>query len=161
MQSVKLVTAAFLAMAVLGGPALAGPDTNTSGGLTIQGAGLAVHGYDPVAYFTEGRPVIGSAQFATVHNEATYRFASEENLKTFESDPERYAPQFGGFCAYGVAVGAKFDGDPQFWEIVDGKLYLNLNHDIQKTWSKDKPSNIDKAEDNWKEIADKIPAELS
>lgn len=161
MKSLKIFAATLVALAGLTGAALAGVDTNTSGGLTLQGTGLAVHGYDPVSYFTEGRPVIGSAKFATVYKEATYRFASEANLKAFEKDPAKYAPQFGGYCAYGVSVGAKFDGDPRFWEIVGGKLYLNLNHDIQKTWSEDKAGNIDKAEENWEEIAHRTPAELS
>ena len=141
--------------------ALADFDTNISTGLTLKGPGLAVHGYDVVAYFTEGRPTHGSAKFSTVYDDATYRFATAAHLKTFEKNPGKYLPQFGGYCAYGVSVGAKFDGDPQVWRIVNGKLYLNLNKDIQKTWFKDIPGNIKKAHKNWVEIASKSPAELS
>ena len=104
--------------------------------------------------------MVGSAKFATVYNDATYRFANRANLAAFEANPEKYAPAYGGYCAYGVSVGAKFDGDPRFWEIVDGKLYLNLNQDIQQTWVEDIPGNIEKADDNWTEIALKAPSEL-
>lgn len=160
MKLFRILATAIVLVAGLSVPALAGVETNTSGGLTIQGAPLAVHGYDTVAYFTEGRPVVGSAKHAHVHKGATYRFASAENLARFKKDPEAYVPQYGGYCAYGVAVGAKFDGDPRQWKIVDGKLYLNLNEDIQATWKKDIPGNIKKAGANWKKISDKAPAEL-
>ena len=141
--------------------ALAGVDVNTTRGLTLAGRGLALRGYDPVAYFTAGKPVMGQARYATTHNEATYRFSSKANLKAFKSNPERYVPQYGGFCAYGVSVGAKFDGDPHLWRIVDDKLYLNLNPKIQKLWEKDIPGNIIKADENWLVIQHKTPADLS
>jgi len=141
--------------------AMAVAETNVSSGLTLKGEALAVHGYDVVAYFTKGKPVRGRAEHSTVFKSATYRFASKEHLEAFEKDPARYAPQFGGYCAYGVAVGAKFDGDPHLWRIVDGKLYFNLNEEIQQTWEKDIPGNITKANRNWVEIADKAPRELS
>ena len=70
-------------------------------------------------------------------------------------------PQYGGYCAYGVSVGAKFDGDPHLWKVVDGKLYLNLNEGVQKIWAKDVPGNIEKADRNWRQIARKAPKELS
>lgn len=160
MKLFRILATSLVLVAGLSVPALAGVETNTSGGLTVQGAPLAVHGYDTVAYFTEGRPVVGSAKHATVYKEATYRFASAENLARFKKDPEAYAPAFGGYCAYGVAVGAKFDGDPRKWKIVDGKLYLNLNEDIQATWKKDIPGNIKKAGTNWTKIVNKTPSEL-
>jgi YHS domain-containing protein len=141
--------------------AMAGTETNVSSGLTAKGPGLAVHGYDVVAYFTEARPTRGRAKYSTVYKDATYRFASEEHLDAFEDDPERYLPQYGGYCAYGVAVGAKFDGDPQLWRIVDGKLYLNLNEDIQATWHEDISGYIKKGDRNWTMIAGKTPEELS
>ena len=143
------------------GSAMAAAETNVSSGFTAKGAGLAVHGYDVVAYFTEGAPTIGNAKYSTVYKNATYRFASKGNLKAFEKDPERYMPQYGGYCAYGVSVGAKFDGDPHLWRIVEGKLYLNLNDDIQRTWQKDIPGNIKKADGHWVRIASKSPEELS
>ena len=143
------------------GIANAGTETNVSSGLTTKGPGLAVHGYDVVAYFENGQPEVGRAKYSTVYNGATYRFSSEETLDTFEDEPEKYVPQYGGYCAYGVAVGAKFDGDPRLWRIVDGKLYLNLNEDIQETWEKDVPGYINKGDRNWKKIASLTPEELS
>ena len=162
----KLLRTLFLglamATAVFGATAAqAGPDVNVSSGFTVKGPGLAVHGYDVVAYFTEAEPTVGRAKFSTVHNDATYRFASRANLEAFEANPEKYVPQYGGFCAYGVAVGAKFDGDPRLWKIVDGKLYLNLNEEIQATWEEDIPGHVEDADDNWRKIAHKTPAELS
>ena len=141
--------------------AVASAETNVSSGLTAKGSGLAVHGYDVVAYVTIGKPTIGRAKYSIVYNGATYRFASEEHLDAFEDAPERYVPQYGGYCAYGVAVGAKFDGDPHLWRIVEGQLYLNLNDDVQKTWERDIPGYIKKADRSWVEIATKTPAELS
>ncbi|CAM2064028.1 YHS domain-containing protein [Sulfidibacter corallicola] len=140
--------------------AFAANDTNTTSGLTSKGPGLALHGYDAVAFFTEHRAVEGTARHAVVYNEATYRFSSEENRAAFARNPEKYVPQFGGFCAYGVSVGAKFDGDPRYWKIVGGKLYVNLNGDIQQTWLKDVSGNIHKAEKAWGKIAAKPAAAL-
>jgi len=160
----KRTTMLAIAGAILLGPLITTPlaasETNVSSGLTLQGPGLAVHGYDTVSFFTEGEPAIGLAEHSMVHAGATYRFANKANLAAFEKDPARYAPQYGGFCAYGVAVGAKFDGDPQHWRIVDGKLYLNLNSEIQATWAKDIAGNVSKADESWKKIASKSPAEL-
>ncbi len=157
---IAVLTAAMLMFGLLPA-ALAGPDVNTTQGLTLAGPGLALRAYDPVAYFTEGKPVIGKATYSATHHEATYRFATKAHLKAFKSNPEKYVPQYGGFCAYGVSVGAKFDGDPTLWRIVDGKLYLNLNPKIQKQWGKDIPGHITKADQNWSVLKDRAPAELS
>ena len=133
-------------------PAFAVDEVNVSTGATVAGPGLAVHGHDVVAYYTDAAPTLGSAEFSAVHDGATYRFASQANLDAFEADPAKYAPVYGGFCAYGVAVGKKFDGDPRFWKVVDGRLYLNLNRDIQAKWTEDIPGNIAEADANWAEI---------
>jgi YHS domain-containing protein len=133
--------------------AFASDEVNVSRGATLSGPGLAVHGFDVVAYFTEGRPTPGSAEHSVAHGGATYRFASAENLAAFEADPERYVPAYGGFCAYGVSVGKKFDGDPRFWRVEDGRLYLNLNAKIQETWLEDVDGNIEKADEQWGRIA--------
>ena len=146
-----LPLAAAFALA-LAAPALAVDEVNVSTGATIAGPGLAVHGHDVVAYFTDGTPTVGSDELAHVHDGATYRFASQANLDAFKADPAKYAPAYGGFCAYGVAVGKKFDGDPRFWKVVDGRLYLNLNGDIQAKWVEDIPGNIAEAVVNWAEI---------
>jgi YHS domain-containing protein len=139
---------------------VAGADVNTTHGLTLEGPGLALRGYDPVAYFTEGKPVVGNATYTATYNNATYRFASEAHLKTFKASPAQYVPQYGGFCAFGVGVGAKFDGDPALWKIEDDNLYLNLSPDIQEQWEKDISGYITKADTNWPVIKDKAPAEL-
>ena len=159
MKIVRNLTAALAVIAGLfaAGAAIAGTETNISSGLTVKGPGLAVHGYDVVAYFTKGQPTIGRAKYSTVHKDATYRFASKKHFDAFEANPEKYVPAYGGYCAYGVAVGAKFDGDPHLWRIVDGKLYLNLNEDIQKTWQKDVPGNIKKSYRNLTKIAHTTP----
>ena len=151
---------AGLFMLIASGTAFADFETNVSDGLTLKGSGLAAHGYDVVAYFTDAKAVVGNAKFSTVYEEATYRFANAEHLALFEKTPAKYVPQFGGYCAYGVSVGAKFDGDPRVWRIVDGKLYFNLNEDIRDLWIQDIPGNIKKANANWRKIAHKSPAEL-
>lgn len=133
---------------------------NTSTGMTLAEAPLAIHGFDPVAYFTEGQARVGEASFTATHGDAAYRFVSQANKEKFEKNPERYVPQYGGYCAFGVSVGAKFDGDPRLFKVVDGKLYFNLNREIQKNWLKDVPGNIHKADANWRKIHDKSPMEL-
>ena len=154
MKISKLVTAAVLSTALLGAvaPAQAADELNVVPGLSIAGAPLALHGYDPVAYFTEGGPRRGSDQFVHVHDGAAYRFSSEAHLEAFAADPARYLPAYGGFCAFGVSVGKKFDGDPNLWKIEDGKLYLNLNEEIYETFLEDVDGNIRKADGNWPEI---------
>jgi YHS domain-containing protein len=159
--TLALALAGLLAAA---GPTLAGPEVNTTAGAVIVSGkpapGLAVHGFDVVAFFTEGKPAHGDARFAAVYKEATYRFASQQHLDAFKADPAKYEPAYGGYCAYGVSVGAKFDGDPRYWKIVDGKLYLNLDAGIQQAWLKDVPGAIRKAEANWPKIAGKLPSEI-
>lgn len=135
LKSKSLIALALAGTFALAAPAFAGPEINTSTGIvTADGKpayGLAVHGYDVVAYFTEGKPVKGDARFAANQSHATYRFASQANLNAFKANPAKYEPAYGGYCAYGVSVGAKFDGDPALWKIVDGRLYLNLDPGIQ------------------------------
>jgi hypothetical protein len=113
-------------------------------------AGLGAKGYDVVAYFTEGQPVQGRAELTHDHGGVTWRFASARHRDLFAAEPAKYAPQYGGFCAWGVAQGRLFDVDPVTgWRIVDGKLFLNFNADIQATWEKDIFGFITKADANW------------
>lgn len=110
----------------------------------------AVGGYDTVAYFTEGKPVKGKKQFKTSYKGADWLFSSQKNLDLFKASPDKYAPQYGGYCAY--AVGAYKDlvsADPTAWKIVDNKLYLNYDADIQKEWAKDIPGYVKKGDANW------------
>ena len=111
--------------------------------------GVAIKGADPVAYFTEDTYVQGSDEFTHEWDGATWYFASAENRDAFASEPEAYAPQYGGFCAWAVSQGNTAPIEPTAWKIVDGKLYLNYNADIQARWSEDIPGNIAKADENW------------
>lgn len=110
---------------------------------------VAVGGHDPVAYFTEGAPVRGSRDFETEWNGATWRFASKANLDLFLADPDAYAPQYGGYCAWAIAEGYTAKGDPDFWNIVDGRLYLNFNAEVQTRWESDIPGHIERADANY------------
>lgn len=126
--------------------------------VAISTPGLS--GYDPVAYFTDGKAVRGSGYHVTVQDGVTYAFASDEHKTLFKKSPEKYLPVYGGYCAYGVALGKKFVADPEIWKIVGGKLYLNLDKGIQQKWDKDIPGYIVKAEKNWGEIKDKNASDL-
>ncbi len=114
-----------------------------------NGQGVALKGYDPVAYFEQGRPVKGSLKFPHEWMGATWWFASTENRALFSKDPQKFAPQFGGYCAYAVSEGYTANIDPEAWEIVDGKLYLNNSKGVQKKWEQDVQTRIGAAEKNW------------
>ncbi|MCK6618376.1 MAG: YHS domain protein [Cyclobacteriaceae bacterium] len=111
--------------------------------------GVAIGGYDPVAYFLLDAPVKGNPEFIWVWNEATWYFQSDKNRELFKNNPEQYAPQFGGFCAYGVSRNYKVKSEPDAWSIVNGKLYLNYNSEVRKKWLTDKEAYIQRAEANW------------
>ena len=165
MKLKQLIAAAFVGFLAMTATAIAGPEVNTSTGIVLVNGrpapGLAVHGFDVVAYHTKGKPLQGDAKFAVVHKQATYRFTSAEHLKAFKADPDKYVPAYGGYCAYGVSVGAKFDGDPRYWKIVDGRLYLNLDQNIYALFLKDVPGTIAKANANWPKLRDKNPNKTS
>lgn len=137
---------------IVAGPALAADENNVSNGLTAAGAPLGLHGVDPVAFIQLGNRIEGTAKFTAVHDGVAYYFTSEENLKTFEANPARYTPQNGGYCTFGVSVGKKFDGDPKYAAVVNGKLYVFLNEDILKAFQKDQAGTIAKADTNWRQI---------
>jgi YHS domain-containing protein len=110
--------------------------------------------------FTEGKPTVGSEKFALAHGGATYRFSSQANLDLFKASPDKYLPQYGGYCAFGAFVGKKFDGDPTLWKIVDGKLYFNLNPTIAAKWLEETAAKIKVADENWTKIQHKAPADI-
>ena len=114
----------------------------------------AIRGYDPVAYFTLGEPTEGDKKFTTRWQGGIYKFASADNLALFKSDPERYAPQYGGYCAYAVAKGSTAQIDPEAWTIVNGKLYLNFSPAIKQRWSQDIQGHIRTADRNWPGVLD-------
>jgi YHS domain-containing protein len=116
---------------------------------------LAVSGHDPVAYFEEGRPVEGSRSFEHKWNGATWRFASARNRDAFAAAPERYAPQYGGYCAWAIAQGYTASADPKQWTIVDGRLYLNYDAEVNAKWKKDVPGFIASADRHWPRIVGK------
>lgn len=111
----------------------------------------AIRGYDPVAYHTEMMPVKGDPQYSYEYNNAIWQFASEENRKLFRDDPERYSPQYGGFCAYAMSNGLVVSTDPQAWKIEGGKLYLNYSPGVRKTWLKDVPGYVARADAKWQD----------
>lgn len=113
---------------------------------------LAVSGYDPVAYFTAGKPVKGSPQFKINYNGAEWRFANAANLAKFRAKPTAYAPQYGGYCAWAVSQGYTASGDPTVWKIVNNKLYLNYNQEVGQTWSKNIPGFIRAGDSNWPKL---------
>src|SRR5208282_1450502 len=111
--------------------------------------GLAIKGYHPVAYFTTGKPTPGLAQFSTTYKGATYRFTSAENRDRFIATPEKFAPQYGGYCAYAISLNKIADIDPEEWAIIKDKLYLNNGFLAQTLWSLDKSGNIGRGDQNW------------
>ena len=117
--------------------------------------GVAIRGYDTVAYFTENRATKGNPEFTHLWRDVKWYFANAEHQALFTANPERYAPQFGGFCALGVSKGKAVAADPEAWTIVEGKLYMKFNEDARDRWRKDKDKAIEKAEENWVELQQK------
>lgn len=132
----------------------AGVDTETDEN------GIILAGHDAVAYFTEGKPVLGSSEYTAVYNDAIYRFSSAENRDMFAANPEKYAPMYGGFCAFGTTFGKKFDIDGKAFKIVGGKLFVNKNQEVFEAWNKDVPKHIVEANDAWPDIKDLDAASL-
>jgi YHS domain-containing protein len=121
----------------------------------LAGGRIAIHGYDPVAYFVDGGPRKGRSDLAVERGGARWLFSSEANKARFTADPERYLPAYGGYCAYGVAQGYLVKIDPEAWAIVDGRLYLNYDLSIRETWRKDVPGFVRKADGNWPRLVGK------
>src|ERR1700730_3394861 len=130
------------------GSALAASETTPVAAVNAAD-GIGLKGYDPVAYFTLGQPTPGVDEYTYRWKGVTYRFASAENLARFKSDPEKYLPQYGGYCAYAMATDRIADIDPSRWAIVDGKLYLNNGFFAEKLWSLNKSGNIAAGDRNW------------
>lgn len=118
--------------------------------------GVAIHGYDPVSFFA-GAPAEGDAAFTSDYDGATFRFASADNKAKFDADPAHYAPQYGGYCAYGATEGGKYPTDPATGQIVNGKLYFNHDRNVQKVWNKDQATLIQKGDENWTRIVNDAP----
>lgn len=132
-------------------------DAKSTAPINIDKAGVALRGYDPVAYFTAGKPTAGSAAFQTKWDGATYNFATAESKAEFDKDPAKYAPQYGGFCAWAAANGYKADADPKAWHVVGGKLYVNYNASVSKSWNANTAKYITDADKNWPKVATQLP----
>lgn len=143
-----LVFVFALAAAAVAGTALSSP--------VFERNGLAIRGYDPVAYFRESKPVRGSDSLRADWDGATWNFASAANRDAFLADPGKYAPRYGGYCAWAVSQGYTAPVSPEAWRIVDGKLYLNYSKSVQRTWEEDIPGNIAAADGNWPGIRQKL-----
>src|ERR1041384_7863423 len=139
----------ILSSVTLAGCRAAGTATDSRAGVEPvfkSTEGLALKGYDAVAYFTEGKPVEGRSEFAAEWKGAQWHFASARNRATFLGEPDKYAPQYGGYCSWAVGHGYTAKGDPDAWKIVDGKLYLNYSKDVQAKWVQDIPGYIEKGD---------------
>jgi YHS domain-containing protein len=156
----KIGNRSFIALALIVGIAL---------GLTACGAGdslvevntsadgLALRGFDAVAYLTAEAAVKGDPRYEFAWNGAKWYFSSEENMNKFKADPVAYAPQYGGYCSFAVSKGYTADGDPEAWKVVDGKLYLNYNQDVKKMWEAEQEQRIRDADMNWAGFKTKKP----
>lgn len=118
---------------------------------------VGVQGYDLVSYHTGSKPLPGNGNHTVRHNGVNYLFSTAANKKTFAANPAKYLPAYGGWCAFGVAVGKKFIGDPTVWELVDDRLYFNLDNKVKGIWLRDVPGNIEKADATWGDIKE-VPA---
>jgi hypothetical protein len=149
-----VVLATVYAGAITAPPAFAGVPGSTSA-INVDAHGIALRGYDPVAYFDTGRPTHGMETISASYGGARYLFASETHRKTFLMNPQKYVPEFGGFCAVGTSYGQKVDVDPETGKVVKGKLYLNNSSKAQAFFDKDTPGTISRAEHNWPVVKDK------
>jgi YHS domain-containing protein len=118
-------------------------------------SGKAIRGYDPVAYFFKGKAVKGNDDLKYSWKNATWCFSTQQDLDTFKTNPEKFAPQYGGYCAYGLSEGHKATTEPDAWTIVDGKLYLNYNTKVREMWTKERQKRIEEADRKWPEIKNK------
>jgi YHS domain-containing protein len=112
-------------------------------------SGVAIQGYDPVAYFTDSKVIKGDAKFSYNWQGAAWHFATAQHRDLFAQNPEQYAPKYGGYCAYGVGENHTVDIDPEAWRIIDGKLYLNYSKDVQQKFLMEPAARIQRADQNW------------
>ena len=158
-KQISLASAVALA-ALVTTPAIAADEYNVSSGMTAANAPLALHGVDTVAFIKTGNRVQGQAKFSAVHDDVAYYFSSQANLDAFKANPTGFLPQNGGFCTFGVSVSKKFDGNPRWADVRDGKLYVFLSEEIFAAYQKDPAGTIAKAEKNWTQIKHTAATEL-
>ena len=150
-----LILASTLHLAVGVGAALAQTKEIYQSAPSFLGKKLAVGGYDAVAYHKQNMPVPGTNEFTHMWKDAVWRFSSKENLDAFVADPEKYAPQYGGYCAFAVAHNGLSPGNPKHWKIVDGKLYLNIDGSVQTKWEREQGAFIKRGDQNWPKVIKK------
>ncbi|MEM9301846.1 MAG: YHS domain-containing (seleno)protein [Pseudomonadota bacterium] len=126
--------------------------TDLAAEVNLNPEGLALHGYDPVAYLDDGTAVMGSSDFTAEHDGAVYQFASKDNRDRFLASGSGYVPQYGGFCAYGVRMGQKFDINPEAFSVIDGRLYVLLDNATHSLWLQDPETNIRIADETWPQL---------
>ena len=149
--SLTATTAVALTLPLLATSAIAASDEI----YTSLFSSIAAGGYDVVGYFDKNKPVKGKDKFSIKHKGATWLFSSQENLELFTANPAMYEPQYGGYCAYAVAIGETAKGDPLQWDITDNKLYLNINKKIKKKWLSNKDNYISSGDSNWPTVLSK------
>jgi YHS domain-containing protein len=132
-------------------------DPASTAPINLDKAGVALRGTDPVGYFTASKPVPGTAAFQSTWEGATYQFASAASKAAFEAEPAKYAPKYGGFCAYAASQGYKADADPNAWKIVEGKLYVNYNKAVGLIWQAKQASFIEAGDKNWPTVQSLLP----
>lgn len=147
----KTITGALLSVAfsILATATYAGAKEN------VDKSGTALQGYDPVAFFTDGRPVLGKEEFHSTYHDVTYRFASAEHQQVFEKNPAMYEPQFGGYCAYGVSKGHLAPVKVDAFQIVNGRLLMQYDSEVKKEFNKDQTGNLEAADKNWPTVSGK------
>lgn len=158
-----LISTSLIGLALIASTApvaLAEDENNVTSGYTLAGAPLGLHGSDPVALIETGIRLDGNAEFAHVHEGVAYYFASRDNMRTFRRNPEQYIPAYGGFCALGVSLGKKLDGDPRFSAVRDGKLYVFVNEQILRNFLNDEAGTLSRAETQWADIEHTAASEL-
>lgn len=149
MKNFLIALAAFFSFSIAGSTLVSAD--------SVANSVVGLQGYDLVSYHNSEKPLQGNGNHVVTIDGVNYLFTNAKNKKKFASNPEKYLPAYGGFCAYGAAVGKKFIGDPTVWKVVDGTLYLNLDNNVKSIWVKDIPGNIKKANVNWSEIKN-VPA---
>ena len=155
-RSVLISSAAAAAAIAL--PTFGRAAANGHSGAVFSVDGVSIRGTDPVGYFTEGAVVAGSSDHSTSWMGVEWHFASAENREMFEMNPHKFAPQYGGYCAFAASKGAAASTDPDAWTVVDDKLYLNYSVNVRSLWQQDIPGNIEKANTNWPGILEALTA---
>lgn len=143
----------FKLKSVVAGVALSVTALASIAGVFNESNGVAIKGYDPVAFFKDNKPVRGKNDFRFEYKGSTFVFANADNRAAFAADPEKYAPQYGGYCAFGTARGYKADIDPATFTVIDGRLYLNYNSQVQREWTTDRARFIRQADERWPTVS--------